>query len=167
MNRRTKGHQGLRSLKKVPYRTQPGNAALSSFSAQAERNGPSSYANQANNQQDYQANEAKASNAATNAGQTATSEANLAQSGGLSSGARERLQETGNKNALDMNQNVNNTTANNKMTNVTPPIPNSILFPFLFSVQCVIRNNQAAAPNLAYRKKSWQRIGILFKFNIP
>lgn len=93
----------------------PGNEALGAFSSQAMRNGPSTYANLANDQQDYQNAMAKSSNAATNASGIATGEGNLAMTGGLSSGAAERLQETGNKNLLSMDQGANNTTANNKM----------------------------------------------------
>jgi hypothetical protein len=89
--------------------------ALNMFRTQAERTGPSAYANLANTQQDTLSQQARSSAANQNQGNQATAESALAMRGGIDSGARERIATQGNKNLLDMNQKINQTSANNKM----------------------------------------------------
>jgi hypothetical protein len=89
--------------------------AMDQFRKEALREGPSRYATLANQQQDTLSMNAKQSAADQNAGSIAQGQNNLAMSGGLDSGARERLQTKGNQNLLDMNQKINQTSANNKM----------------------------------------------------
>ena len=89
--------------------------AMNAFRQEALRTGPSKYAQLSGAQQDALNLNAKSSAAGTSAGQTATANSNLAMTGGLDSGARERVQTNANKNLLDMNQKIDQTTANNKM----------------------------------------------------
>src|SRR6185437_5045338 len=76
--------------------------ALNEFTQQAERTGPSQCNNLPNQQRDTMNTQAKSNAAATTAGQTAQANNRLAMTGGLDSGARERVQTQGNRNLLDM-----------------------------------------------------------------
>lgn len=90
-------------------------SGLNEFQSQAESQGPSQWAQQAEGQQNYLAMQAKDQGAATTAGQTATAQAALAAKGGLSGGAAERLAQGGANNYLNMTQGINNTETGNNM----------------------------------------------------
>lgn len=84
--------------------TTTGKQAADLFTQQAERTGPSSWANLASASANQNTKLAQSQAAAQGAGQTAQAQAALASSGGLDSGARERLQRSGMKNAMDSQQ---------------------------------------------------------------
>lgn len=88
---------------------------LQAFQSQALAQGPSQWAKQATDQQNFLAMNAKDQGAQTVAGQGATAQAGLASRGGLSSGAAERLAQGGANNYLSMTQGVNNQQAGNDM----------------------------------------------------
>lgn len=90
-------------------------SGINKFQAQADQQGPSNWAQQAGNQQNYLAMQAKDQGAATVAGQGAGARAALASRGGLSAGAAERTAQGGANNYLNMIQGVNNQTAQNQM----------------------------------------------------
>ena len=87
-------------LNAIPVNMQGANA----YAAQALRTGPSAWANLANIQNAEQLETQKEQAEAQGAGQTASVENQIASSGGLSSGARERAAESGANSVLDMQQ---------------------------------------------------------------
>lgn len=90
-------------------------SGIDAFKSQALAQGPSQWAQQAGQQQNYLAMQSKDQGAQTVAGQGATAQAGLASRGGLSSGAAERLAQGGANNYLSMTQGVNNQLAGNQM----------------------------------------------------
>lgn len=90
-------------------------SGLNSFQAQATNQGPSQWAQQASQQQNMLAMNAKDQGAQTVAGQGAAARAGLASRGGLSSGAAERTAQGGANNYLAMTQGVNQQNNNNQM----------------------------------------------------
>jgi hypothetical protein len=91
------------------------NSALNKYRNEALRSGPSNYANLANKQNRMLAMEQRGNLADQIAGSNATAMSNLATHGGITSGAKERLAETGRNNLLDMSQNINNQASKNAM----------------------------------------------------
>lgn len=89
--------------------------AFQASQALALRQGPSPWAGLATQQQDAIKGQGLATGANQVAGQTAQADANLASSGGLSSGARERVAEGGAKNYMNMAQGLDQTAGNNKL----------------------------------------------------
>lgn len=90
-------------------------SGLNDFQNQAMSQGPTQWAQQAMQQQNLLAQQAKSAGAATVAGQGAASRAALASRGGLSSGAAERVAQGGANNYLSMTQGVNAQQAQNLM----------------------------------------------------
>lgn len=88
---------------------------LNAFQSQALSQGPSQWAQQAGQQQNLLAMNAKDQGAQTVAGQGAAARASLASRGGLSSGAAERTAQGGANNYLSMMQGVNQQNTNNQM----------------------------------------------------
>lgn len=88
---------------------------LDAFQSRALARGPSDWARQAGDQQNYLAMHAKDQGAQAVAGQGATARAGLASRGGLSSGAAERLAQGGANNYLSMTQGINNENSKNQM----------------------------------------------------
>jgi hypothetical protein len=78
--------------------------------------GPSQWANLATYAQQLNADNAIDAGVNSSAGNTAAADAALASSGGLSSGARERVQESGQKDLMSMAQGVDQTLANNTLS---------------------------------------------------
>lgn len=76
------------------------------FRDQALRQGPSAWATTALQQQALESENQKEKGIESTAGANAAANDSLAAQGGMSSGARERVAEGGEKNMLDMNQNV-------------------------------------------------------------
>lgn len=89
-------------------------SGLDAFKHEAMRSGPSSWATQANTQQDLLQKNALNSGAKSAAGQNAQAENALAMRGGLTSGAQERIATEGNKNMLSMAQNATNQSNQNR-----------------------------------------------------
>lgn len=87
-------------LNSIPVNMQ----GINAYSAEALRKGPSAWANLAKVQNAEQLEAQKEQALKQGAGQTAAAEDNIASSGGLSSGARERAAESGATNVLDMQQ---------------------------------------------------------------
>lgn len=90
-------------------------SGLDAFQSEANRQGPSQWAKQAGDQQNYLAMQAKDQGAQTVEGQGAAARASLASRGGLSSGAAERTAQGGANNYLSMTQGVNNQNSQNQM----------------------------------------------------
>lgn len=88
---------------------------LNAFQGQALSQGPTQWAQQAAQNQNYLAMQAKSQGAQTVAGQGAAARASLASRGGLSSGAAERVAQGGANNYLAMTQGVNNQNSQNLM----------------------------------------------------
>lgn len=91
-------------------------SALNAYQEEALRKGPSGYAQLAQRQQEAIAKASKDQARGTAAGGTAEAESQLARSGGLSSGARERVARSGNINAMNLSQDANANLANNALT---------------------------------------------------
>lgn len=89
-------------LNETPYDTQP----LDQLKSNAESTAPSSWANLMNQTARTNTQQAGSQAAASTAGSTAQAEGNLAMSGGLSSGARERLQQSGEQAGIGAQQDV-------------------------------------------------------------
>lgn len=83
---------------------------------QALSRAPSPWTNLAKRQQDQLKTESIDNANATNASSVAGADSNLAATGGLSSGARERIAEGGNKSLMGLIQNANQTNLNNNMS---------------------------------------------------
>lgn len=81
-------------------------SGISAYRQQAMRTGPSAWANLAKISNSAQEADQKEQGQKSVAGQTASAENQIASSGGLSSGARERAAEGGATNYLDMSQNL-------------------------------------------------------------
>lgn len=81
-------------------------SGLNQLRSEALSNAPSAATQLALYQQSLQDQILRQKGMAQNAGQTASAEDNLAASGGMSSGARERVQEQGQKNYMSMAQNL-------------------------------------------------------------
>lgn len=84
--------------------------------AEAQRTGPSRYANMADQQQAQLAMQSRNSGAASAGAQAAAARTSLGARGGLDSGARERLAQGAATNSLNMGQDVNKNLSNNMMT---------------------------------------------------
>lgn len=84
----------------------PLNMSVQNYADMANRQGPSAWATQAGQQQDALSANARDRGASESNAQTATALDRLASSGGLSSGARERAAEAGNKNYMNMTQDI-------------------------------------------------------------
>ncbi len=89
--------------------------SMNALRGEALRKGPSAWANMANIKAAREGEMARGRGMNEVAGTTASARSQLAQQGGLSSGARERTAETGAKNAIGMNQDLSNQEINNKM----------------------------------------------------
>ena len=85
------------------------------FASEAMRTGPSPWANLMNQQSFAQEDQAMDSASQQQAGALAEAESNLAMRGGLSSGARERLQSQGGNDILAIGQDVSQQGAANRM----------------------------------------------------
>lgn len=85
------------------------------FSQEAMRNGPSPWARMAHSNQDLESLNQQDIMRKSAAGQVGQAETALAMRGGSTSGARERLQEQGAQQSLDMNQNIRRQGALNGM----------------------------------------------------
>jgi hypothetical protein len=83
---------------------QPLDQSVQNFADMANRQGPSAWANMANQQQDTLEANSRERGAAENNAQTAQALDNLGSSGGITSGARERAAEGGAKNYMNMSQ---------------------------------------------------------------
>jgi hypothetical protein len=95
--------------------TQPLDQSVQNFADLADRQGPSAWATMAGQQQDALAsNQMEKGAAQTNAG-TAAAMSQLGESGGITSGARERAAEGGNTNLMNMTQNVGRQNSLNQM----------------------------------------------------
>lgn len=81
-------------------------AALNKFTSEAMRTGPSPWATMAKGEQTQAEKTQRDQAAAQDAGGVAQAQASLAQSGGLTSGARERVAAGGARNALDTQQGI-------------------------------------------------------------
>lgn len=90
-------------------------SAVDAFRNEAMRQGPSGWAKLAQQEQDLLAAQARDRGAQVSRGQTAQALSDLASSGGLSSGARERTAQAGAKNYIDMSQGVSRDSNLNKM----------------------------------------------------
>ncbi len=90
-------------------------SGLNAFQAQALSTGPSPWAQQATQQQEALAKNAQSAGAHSVAGQGATARSQLAQSGGLTGGAAERVATEGQKNYLNMSQGINQQKSTNEM----------------------------------------------------
>lgn len=90
-------------------------SGLSDFESQAERTGPSTWANLADQQQDAQAQQQRGQAMQQSGAQGAATESNLAMTGGLTSGARERVNRDAGRNSLGAQQTVNQNEGLNKL----------------------------------------------------
>lgn len=90
-------------------------SAVDAFRDEALRKGPSQWAKLSNLEQDSLSAGARDRGAQTSRGQTAQALDMLAQTGGLSSGARERTAQAGAKNYIDMSQDIGRQDQLNKM----------------------------------------------------
>ncbi len=88
---------------------------LNKFTQEATRTGPSSWAQMANNQQDVQKNQAIDAAGGQAAGQAAQAESALARSGGMSSGAQERVQRDASRGQTGAIQGITQQAGQNKM----------------------------------------------------
>lgn len=95
--------------------TATGKQAADAFTQQAMRTGPSAWANLATSKADQESKMAQSQAAAQGTAQTAQAQASLASSGGLDSGARERLARSGAKNTMDEQQKISGQNIQNKM----------------------------------------------------
>lgn len=88
---------------------------LDKFRTEAERTGPSAWAQLAGQQQDLEGQNQREQAARTSGAQGAQEQGQLAMSGGLSSGARERVSRDAGRSALGMDQNIQRQENQNKM----------------------------------------------------
>lgn len=95
--------------------TNPLDMSVSNFADMANRKGPSAWATTAGTQQNALAENQLEQGASQTNAQTAQAEDNLASSGGLTSGARERAAEGGATNYMNMSQNVQRQNTLNQM----------------------------------------------------
>lgn len=95
--------------------TSTGKQAADAFTQQAMRTGPSAWAGLATSKADQDSKMAQSQAAAQGSAQTAQAQAALASSGGLDSGARERLARSGAKNTMDEQQKISGQNIQNKM----------------------------------------------------
>lgn len=95
--------------------TNPLDMSVANFADLADRSGPSAWATTAGQQQNALAENQLDQGASQTNAQTAQAEDNLASSGGLTSGARERAAEGGATNYMNMSQNVGRQNTLNQM----------------------------------------------------
>lgn len=93
----------------------PNTQGLDKFRQEALRTGPSAWASLATQQQQGEESNARDRAGSEAAGQTAQAKASLAQSGGLTSGAAERVAAGGARNYLDMSQQIGQAGNNNRL----------------------------------------------------
>jgi hypothetical protein len=131
-------------------------SGIDMYRQMAERTGPSTWANLAKESGALQTQNQQEQAQQTAAGQTAAAENALASNGGLSSGARERAEEGGETNYLDMSQNLER---QNNMNNLQigindnqnqvqqlgalPGLENTALQPLFQQAGMIAQNNQA------------------------
>lgn len=95
--------------------TNPLDMSVSNFADLANRQGPSAWATSAGDQQNALAQNQLDRGASETAGQTGQALSNLGSSGGISSGARERVAEGGANNYMNMSQNTGRQNSLNQM----------------------------------------------------
>jgi hypothetical protein len=95
--------------------TNPLDMSVQNFADLANRKGPSAWATSAGDQQNALAQNQLERGANETAGQTAQALSNLGSSGGISSGARERVAEGGANNYMNMSQNTGRQNSLNQM----------------------------------------------------
>lgn len=88
---------------------------LEKYRQEALRSGPSQYALLQNKMQGVLAKNARDTAAKESAAQTAGAENAMAMRGGITSGARERIQKAGGENLMNMNQNIANQDTQNRL----------------------------------------------------